>query len=202
MKVELQKLPYEYNSLEPYIDEQTMRLHHDKHHQTYTDKLNAALEKHPELQFESVEELLINLQKVPEDIKNAVRNHGGGFVNHNIFWKIMKKETKLDGEIKDAIEKRFGSFEKFKEEFANAAVGLFGSGWAWLVVNNGELEIVTTSNQDSPLSQGKIPILTIDVWEHAYYLDYQNRRAEFVENFFHVINWEKVNENFISALDK
>lgn len=200
MKVELKKLPYEYNSLEPYIDEQTMKLHHDKHHQTYTDKLNAALEKHPELKFEHVEELLINLNKVPEDIRTAVKNHGGGFSNHNFFWEIMKKGVKFDGEIKNAIEEKFGSFEKFKEEFSNAAVGLFGSGWAWLVVNDGKLEIVTTSNQDSPLSHGKIPILTLDVWEHAYYLKYQNRRAEFVENFFHLINWKKVNEKFIRSM--
>lgn len=199
MKVEIPKLQYEYNSLEPYIDEQTMKIHHDKHHQTYTDKLNVALEKH-KLKFKDVEELLKNLDKIPEDIRTAVKNHGGGYVNHSFFWTILKKNVKIDGKIKIAIEKKFGSFDNFKKEFANASVGLFGSGWVWLVVNQKkELEIIQTLNQDSPFTLGKIPILVIDLWEHAYYLKYQNRRAEYVDNFFNVINWEKVEKNFLDA---
>lgn len=201
MRFELPKLEYEYDSLEPYIDKQTMMIHHDKHHQAYTDKLNAALEKHPEMKIKSAEELLKNLNKIPEDIRTAVKNQGGGYVNHSFFWTILKKNVKIKGKIKEAIEKKFGSFDKFKEEFTNTSVGLFGSGWTWLVINgNKELEIITTLNQDSPLSVGKIPILVIDLWEHAYYLKYQNRRPEYVENFFNVINWEKVNENFLSAM--
>jgi len=202
MKFELPKLEYAYDSLEPFIDEATMKIHHDKHHQAYTDKLNVALEKHPELKIRDAEELLKNLKQVPEDIRTAIRNNGGGYVNHNFFWEILKKDVKIKGKIKQEIEKRFGSFEKFKEEFTNAAIGLFGSGWAWLVVNNGKLEITTTPNQDSPISEGKIPLLTIDVWEHAYYLKYQNRRADYVAAFFNVINWEKVEDNFVKSIMK
>jgi Fe-Mn family superoxide dismutase len=200
-KFELPKLEYAYNSLEPFIDEATMKLHHDKHHQTYTDKLNAALEKHPEIKAKRAEELLMNLEKVPEDIRKAVRNHGGGYVNHNFFWKILKKDVKIKGKIREEIEKKFGSFEKFKEEFTNASLNLFGSGWAWLVLNkNKELEIITTPNQDSPISEGKFPLLTIDVWEHAYYLKYQNRRADYVNVFFNVINWDRVEENYAKGI--
>lgn len=199
MKFELPKLEYDYDSLEPFIDEQTMKFHHDKHHQIYTDKLNAALEKHSEIKVESAEELLKNLNEIPEDIRTIVRNHGGGYVNHNFFWKLLKTGTEINGKIKKEIEKKFGSFEKFKEEFTNLSLGLFGSGWVWLVVNNKKLEIVSTSNQDSPLSFGKIPILTIDLWEHAYYLKYQNRRADYVSAFFNVINWQRVEENFVNA---
>ncbi len=195
MKFELPALEYDYGSLEPFIDEATMKFHHDKHHQTYTDKLNLALEKHPELKVKDAEELLINLREIPEDIRNAVRNNGGGYVNHSFFWKILKKNTEAKGKIKKEIEKKFGSFEKFKEEFSNSAVGLFGSGWTWLVVNNGSLEIMSTSNQDNPISDGKISILTIDLWEHAYYLKYQNKRLDYVNAFFNLINWEKVEEN-------
>jgi Fe-Mn family superoxide dismutase len=201
MKVELAPLPYAYISLEPFIDEATMRIHHDKHHQAYADKLNLALEKHPELEFENVEELLRDLESVPADIRTAVRNHGGGYVNHNFFWSILKRDSKMPEKLRQAIEKKFISFEKFGELFAAAAVSLFGSGWAWLVLNNGDLEIVTTQNQDSPLSQGKTPLLAIDVWEHAYYLKYQNRRAEYAKDFFNVINWGRVNEYFINALE-
>jgi superoxide dismutase, Fe-Mn family len=200
-KFELPKLEYAYNSFEPFIDEATMKLHHDKHHQTYTDKLNAALEKHPEIKAKMAEELLMNLEKIPEDIRKAVKNHGGGYVNHNFFWKLLKKNTKLKGKIKEAIEKKFGSFEKFKEEFTNSSLNLFGSGWAWLVMNkNKEIEITTTSNQDSPISEGKFPLLTIDVWEHAYYLKYQNRRADYISAFFNVINWERVEENYAKSI--
>ncbi len=194
----LEPLPYPYGFLEPYIDSKTMEIHHDKHHQTYVDKLNVALEKHKELQNKKVNELLENLNKIPEEIRNAVRNNGGGHANHSFFWPLLKKDVKFEGKIADAINKRFGSFEKFKEEFSNAAINRFGSGWAWLVLDKGKLEIVSSANQDSPLSEGKIPLLTLDVWEHAYYLKYQNRRAEYVSAFFNIINWKKVNENFVN----
>lgn len=195
---ELQPLPYQYNSLEPYIDEQTMKIHHTKHHQTYIDKLNAAIKDYPELKKESAEDLVVSLTKVPEAARNAVRNHGGGHVNHSFFWPILKKDTPLNGDIAGAISQKFGSFDDFKNKFSNAATLLFGSGWAWLVLNQGELEIITTANQDSPLSINKTPILGLDVWEHAYYLKYQNRRPEYIDAFFHVINWEKVNARFLS----
>ena len=198
----IKDLPYEYNALEPFIDETTMRIHHDKHHQAYLDKLNAALENYPELKNKTAEELLENLEDVPEKIRTAVRNNGGGYVNHAFFWTILKKNISIKGEIKKAIEKKFESFEKFKEEFSNKAMSLFGSGWTWLVLHNQELEIINTSNQDSPLSDGKIPILTLDLWEHAYYLKYQNKRADYVPAFFNVINWEKVNENYIENKNK
>lgn len=201
---ELKSLLYPYDSLEPYIDAQTMQIHHTKHHQTYIDKLNAALEGHPELQNQSPEALVKNLTTIPEAIRTAVRNHGGGHVNHSFFWPILKKEVRFAGEVADAIAKQFGSYESFKKEFASAAALLFGSGWVWLVLNQEKLEIVTTPNQDSPLTESpliesKTPILGLDVWEHAYYLKYQNRRPEYIEAFFHVVNWEKVNERFLAA---
>jgi len=195
----LPELPYAYDALEPYIDEQTMRIHHTKHHQTYVDKLNAAIEGHDEIQKFSVVELVKQLESVPETIRTAVRNHGGGHVNHSFFWPLLKKGVSVDGDVAEAINSRFGDFDKFKEEFSSAATLLFGSGWTWLVVDNGKLDIMTTPNQDSPLSQGKTPILGLDVWEHAYYLKYQNRRPEYINAFFEVINWEKVNENFNAA---
>jgi Fe-Mn family superoxide dismutase len=197
MAHQLPKLPYSYDALEPYFDAQTMEIHYTKHHQAYVDKLNAALESYPDLREKEVEELLKNLDSIPEEIRNAVRNHGGGHFNHSFWWPILKKEVRAEGEIIEAINRKFGSFDKFKEEFSKAAINLFGSGWAWLTIKNGELEIIQTPNQDSPISQGKIPLLGIDLWEHSYYLKYQNRRAEYVEAFFHVINWEKVNENFL-----
>jgi superoxide dismutase, Fe-Mn family len=201
---ELKPLAYPYDSLEPYIDAQTMQIHHTKHHQTYIDKLNAALEGHPELQDQSPEALVKNLVTIPEAIRTAVRNHGGGHVNHSFFWPILKKEVRFAGKVADAIANQFGSYEGFKGEFASAAALLFGSGWAWLVLNQGKLEIVTTPNQDSPLTESpliesKTPILGLDVWEHAYYLKYQNRRPDYIEAFFHVVNWEKVNERFLAA---
>jgi len=199
MKHILEPLPYAYNSLEPYIDEQTMKIHHDKHHQTYVDKLNAAIEGNAELQKKTVQELIKGIDNVPEKIRAAVRNNGGGHLNHTFFWPLLKKGTNFEGEIGEAIKNKFGSFEKFKEEFSNLAVSRFGSGWAWLVVNKGQLEIMSTANQDSPISEGKIPLLTIDVWEHAYYLKYQNKRADYAEAFFNVINWQKVNENYVNA---
>ncbi len=199
MSQNLPELPYAYNALEPYFDAQTMEIHHTKHHQTYVDKLNAALEGHADLQSKSVEDLLRDLNSVPESIRTAVRNHGGGHFNHSFFWPMLRKETSYGGEVADAINSSFGSFDTFKEQFSNSAALLFGSGWAWLVWSNNELQIVTTANQDNPLSQGKTPILGIDVWEHAYYLKYQNRRPEYVSAYFNVINWDTVNEYFKAA---
>ncbi|MGD1969319.1 MAG: superoxide dismutase [Desulfobacterales bacterium] len=196
----LPALPYAYNALEPYFDEQTMQIHHTKHHQTYVDKLNAALEGHANLQNKSAEELISDLNAIPEMIRTAVRNHGGGHANHSFFWPLLWKEVDFSGDVAKAINKKFGDYDTFKEEFSNSAALLFGSGWTWLVVNNGELEITTTPNQDSPLSQGHIPILGLDVWEHAYYLKYQNRRPEYIAAFFNVINWQKVDENFKKAI--
>ena len=199
MSHQLPELSYAYNALEPYIDAQTMEIHHTKHHQAYINKLNAALEGHTELQNKSVEDLLRNLNAVPESIRTAVRNHGGGHFNHSFFWPMLRKETKFSGKIADAINSRFGGFDKFKDQFSNAAATLFGSGWAWLTWSNNELQIMATPNQDNPISQGKTPILGIDVWEHAYYLKYQNRRPEYISAFFNVINWDKVNEYFKAA---
>lgn len=198
-KHELQKLEYDYNALEPYMDEATVRLHHDKHHQTYVDNLNLALDKHPELYEVELGTLLSDLNKVPENIRTQVRNHGGGVWNHNLFWKILKKNVQMPNEIKSEIEKTFGSVEKFREEFKKAALGQFGSGWAWLVLNKGKLEIIKLPNQDTPLELGMSPLLTIDVWEHSYYLKYQNRRAEYADSFFNIINWEEVNGRYREA---
>jgi Fe-Mn family superoxide dismutase len=195
----LSKLEYAYDALEPYIDARTMEIHHTKHHQTYIDKLNAALKGHDALEKLSVEKLIRDLTAIPENIRTAVRNHGGGHANHSFFWPVLKKGVAPGGPVLDAIVKKHGNFDKFKEDFSNAATLLFGSGWAWLAVNKGELEIVTTPNQDSPISQGKTPILGIDVWEHAYYLKYQNRRPDYIAAFFNVINWDKVNEHFKAA---
>ncbi len=201
MTNELPKLPYAYDALEPHIDKQTMEIHHTKHHKTYVDKLNAALESTPDLKDKPVEELLKNLNTVPEAIRTAVRNHGGGHYNHSLFWKMMAPNAggNPSGAVSEEINKKFGSFEKFKEAFANSAVGVFGSGWTWLVWNGKEVEIVNTSNQDSPLSTGKTPLLGIDVWEHSYYLKVQNRRPEYVSNWWNVVNWNQVNENLNNA---
>lgn len=195
----LPKLPYAYDALEPYIDAHTMEIHHTKHHQTYIDKLNAAVKGHQELETLSAEQLIRNLSETPETIRTAVRNHGGGHVNHSFFWPLLKKEIAPAGPVIDAIKRKFGSFDEFKESFSNAAGLLFGSGWAWLAIDRGELTIVTTANQDNPMSQDQKPVLGLDVWEHAYYLRYQNRRAEYIAAFFNVINWDKVNEHFQSA---
>lgn len=196
----LPALPYAYNALEPYIDEQTMQIHHTKHHQTYVDKLNAALEGYDDLQKKSAADLLRDLNSVSEKIRTAVRNHGGGHANHSFFWPLLWKEVDFGGDVAAAVRAKFGDYDTFKEQFSNAAALLFGSGWTWLVVNNGELEITTTPNQDNPLTQGHIPILGLDVWEHAYYLKYQNRRPEYINAFFNIINWEKVDENFKAAI--
>jgi Fe-Mn family superoxide dismutase len=195
----LPPLPYPYDALEPFIDKETMTIHHTKHHQTYVTKLNQALEKHTQLHKASVEELMAELGDIPGEIRTAVRNHGGGHANHSFFWPILGKGVPVGGDIAQAINARFGSFEKFKEAFSFAATGVFGSGWAWLVRDGSELAIITTANQDSPLSLGKKPVLGLDVWEHAYYLKYQNRRPEYIEAFFNVINWNKVNEHFKTA---
>jgi Fe-Mn family superoxide dismutase len=198
----LPSLPYAYDALEPYIDAETMEIHYSKHHQAYVDNLNKALAGEPELAQKSPEALIQNLSVVPEGIRAAVRNHGGGHVNHVFFWNILKKtESGPAGEIADAIAKTFGSYDVFKEKFAAAALGRFGSGWAWLVVNpDGSLEVASTANQDSPLTEGKTPILGIDVWEHAYYLKYRNRRADYIQAFWNVVNWDRVAELFRDAL--
>jgi len=200
MKHELPKLGYEYNALEPYIDEMTMKIHHDKHHQTYVDKLNAALEPFAGLQKLKVDELLKKLDTVPETARTAVKNHGGGTYNHALFWPLLKKDVKPSGKVFDAINKEFGSFDDFKKKFSDSATALFGSGWTWLVVSGGKLEIINLPNQDNPLSQGKIPILTIDLWEHAFYILRQNRRPEYIENWWNVVNWDFVNKLYADAL--
>ncbi len=197
MKHELPNLGYSYDALEPYFDKETMQLHHTKHHQAYIDKLNAALEKHPNLQNRDVDDLLKDLNNIPEDIRTAIRNHGGGHYNHSIWWPMLKKNTKFSGDIAKAIEKTFGSYDEFKKKFTENALSVFGSGWGWLVVDkNGKLEIVKTANQDSPISEGKKPIIGVDMWEHSMYLLYKNRKTEYLEAFFNVINWEQVNKNF------
>jgi len=194
---ELPKLPYEYNALEPHIDEQTMKIHHTKHHQAYIDKLNAAI-KGTELENKEINEVLKDLNAVPEDIRTAVRNHEGGHSNHSFFWQIMGPDAggEASGAVGDAIKKDFESFDKFKEQFIDAGVKQFGSGWAWLIVDGGKLSITSTPNQDTPISDGKVPILGVDVWEHSYYLRYQNKRPDYLAAWFNVVNWDKVNELF------
>lgn len=192
---ELQPLPYSYDALEPWIDAKTMEVHHGKHHKTYCDKLNEAINKYPELFEKSPEDLLRDLSAVPEDIRGMVKNHGGGFVNHNFFWRCMGKEKGgvPVGNILNAIIRDFESFESFTKMFSTIALQQFGSGWAWLVKDSSEsLKVLNLPNQDSPLSIGLTPLLCLDVWEHAYYLKYQNRRAEYVENWWHVVNWDEV----------
>ncbi len=198
---ELPALPYAHDALEPHIDARTMEIHHGKHHNGYVTKLNAALEGHSDLQNKSIEDLMRGLNSVPEKIRTAVRNNGGGHANHSLFWQIMspKGGGNPSGDLASAIDKAFGSFDEFKKQFADAAGSRFGSGWAWLVVNNGNLEVTSTPNQDTPLMEGKTPILGLDVWEHAYYLNYQNRRPDYVQAFFNVIDWSKVGELFQAA---
>lgn len=201
MAYTLPDLPYAYNALEPYIDEETMHYHHDKHHQTYVNNLNGAVEKHPELFSKLAKELITDLAAIPEDIRGAVRNNGGGHANHSLFWQIMGPDGgHLNGPVQEAVRKTFGSEEDFKKLFAQAAATRFGSGWAWLVVHNKELEIMSTANQDSPLSEGKTPILALDVWEHAYYLKYKNARVDYISAFWNVVNWDVVNELYKKAL--
>lgn len=195
----LPQLPYSFDALEPHIDAKTMEIHYTKHHQAYIDKLNAALENHKDLEALSVEDLLKKIDTVPGEIKDAVRNHGGGHANHSLFWTILSPQSgrKPEGELADKITATFGSYDQFTEKFTEAATTRFGSGWAWLVVNkSGELEVYNTPNQDSPLMQGDTPLIGLDVWEHAYYLKYQNRRPEYVDAFWNVINWEEVAQRF------
>ncbi|QDU62794.1 Superoxide dismutase [Mn] [Planctomycetes bacterium Pan216] len=201
MAFEQAPLPYDYNALEPNIDARTMEIHYSKHHAGYVAKLNGALEKAPELASKSIENLLGSLDSVPEGIRTAVRNNGGGHANHTLFWQIMGpgKGGTPSGELGDAITSTFGGFDKFKEEFANAAATRFGSGWAWLIVDGGKLAITSTPNQDTPLMEGKTPILGLDVWEHAYYLLYQNKRPDYIAAFWNVVNWDKVSELFAAA---
>lgn len=201
MAFTLPALPYAYDALTPYIDEETMHLHHEKHHNTYITNVNAALEKHPELAEKTIEELLADLNSVPEDIRTAVRNNGGGHANHSLFWTVLAPNAggEPTGAVKDRIEEAFGSFDAMKEKFAAAAVGRFGSGWAWLVVSDGKLEITSTPNQDSPISEGKTPILGLDVWEHAYYLNYKNVRPEYIKAFWNLVNWDEVNSRLAAA---
>jgi superoxide dismutase, Fe-Mn family len=198
MAFELPKLPYAVDALEPYIDAQTMTIHHDKHHAAYITNLNAALEKHPELAGKSLEALLGDLNAVPEDIRMAVRNHGGGTWNHSMFWEIMgpKAGGMPKGELAKAIDSAFKSFDGFKAELEKSANTRFGSGWAWLVKKGNGLAVVSSANQDNPLSEGSTPLMGIDVWEHAYYLKYQNRRAEYVTNWWNVVNWDAVASRF------
>jgi superoxide dismutase, Fe-Mn family len=199
MKHILPELKYEHNALEPYIDEMTMSIHHGKHHAAYVNNLNAALEKYPELQEKSLEELLISLEAIPEDIKAAVRNNAGGHYNHSLFWSIMAPNAggAPVGELAEKIKERFGSFEELKDLFGKAAVGRFGSGWAWLVISKaGSLEIISTPNQDSPISEGHKPLLALDVWEHAYYLKYQNRRPDYIKEWWNVVDWNEVSNRY------
>lgn len=201
-KFELPELPYAYDALEPTIDKETMNIHHTKHHNGYVTKLNNALEGHADLQDKSLEELLSNnLSVVPEDIRTAVRRNGGGHANHSLFWTIMSPNGggEPTGDLATQINDAFGGFDQFKEKFETTAKGRFGSGWAWLVVNNGSLEVIDTLNQDSPLMEGKTPILGLDVWEHAYYLNYQNRRPDYVSAFWNVVNWDEVSKRFDAA---
>jgi Fe-Mn family superoxide dismutase len=195
----LPALPYSYDALEPYIDAKTMEIHHTKHHQTYVDKLNAAIKDNGALADLTVEKLVSGLDQIPESVRTAVRNHGGGHANHSFFWPTLKRGVAAKGPVVDAIAAQFGSFDNFKETFSNTAALLFGSGWAWLALSNDKLEIVATPNQDNPLMQGKTPILGIDVWEHAYYLLYQNRRPDYIAAFFNVINWERINDMYLAA---
>jgi Fe-Mn family superoxide dismutase len=193
-------LPYDYNALEPHVDEATMRVHHDKHHQAYVDKANAALEG-TEWADKPIEEVLQNLDSLPSDKQGPVRNNGGGHYNHSLFWEWMSPDGggEPSGELADAINEKFGSFDEFKTKFKEAGVARFGSGWAWLVADGGGVDIVTTPNQDNPISDGKTPLLGVDVWEHAYYLKYQNKRPDYIDAWWNVVNWAKVSELYSSA---
>ena len=199
MAFELPNLPYEFDALEPHIDKETMEIHHDKHHNTYVTKLNAAIEG-TDLENKSIEEIVANLDSVPSDIQTAVRNNGGGHLNHSLFWQILTPNSEEKGTVVDKIKEQWGSLDEFKDEFAKKAAGQVGAGWAWLVVDkDGKLEIVTTANQDNPVTEGKTPILGLDVWEHAYYLKYQNKRPDYINAFWNVVNWEKVDELYNAA---
>lgn len=203
MAYQLPKLPYSYNTLEPHIDARTMEIHYTKHHQGYVNNLNTAIEKHPELGKKSVEDLLKDLNAIPEDIRTAVRNNGGGHANHSLFWTLMSPNAGGEpaaGELSEAIKSNLGGFDSFKDQFTKAATGRFGSGWAWLSIDGkGKLVVTSTPNQDSPLSEGLTPILGLDVWEHAYYLHYQNRRPDYIAAWWNVVNWKQVASNYTAA---
>ena len=202
MAHELPQLPYAYDALEPHIDARTMEIHHGKHHQTYVNNLNAALSNHPELESKTAEELVKDLGALPEDIRTAVRNNGGGHVNHSMFWLCMGPNGggEPSGELADAINSELGGLDAFKEQFAKAGATRFGSGWAWLCVDGGgKLVVTSTPNQDNPISDGLTPILGLDVWEHAYYLNYQNRRPDYISAFWNVVNWEQVAANYAAS---
>jgi len=203
MSFKVPDLTYAYDALEPFIDKQTMEIHHQKHHGAYVSKLNAALEGHNELQSKSIEDILKSLNSLPDNIRNAVRNNGGGHYNHTLFWSIMApgKGGVPGGKIAEAIDDEFGSFDNLKDEFSSAGANRFGSGWAWLVLDEaGKLAVNSTPNQDSPISVGQVPLLGLDVWEHAYYLKYQNRRPDYIANWWNVVNWDAVNERFVTNL--
>jgi Fe-Mn family superoxide dismutase len=202
MPFKLPMLPYEYDALEPHIDARTMEIHYSKHHAGYTNNLNNALDGYPDFQSKSIEEILANLNAIPEAIRTAVRNNGGGFVNHTLFWNVMGTNGggTPGGALAEAINDKFGDFESFKDLFSKAGATRFGSGWAWLALKSGgELEVLSTPNQDSPITQGMTPILGLDVWEHAYYLKYQNRRGDYIAAWWNVVNWAAVEKNYISA---
>ncbi|MFP5352293.1 MAG: superoxide dismutase [Actinomycetota bacterium] len=201
MAYSLPDLPYDYSALEPHIDAKTMEIHHTKHHQTYIDKLNAAIEGKDDLQYDNVDDLLKNFDSVPEDVKTPVRNHGGGHSNHTLFWSIMGPDGggEPSGEVASAIDDAFGSFKEFREKFNTAATNHFGSGWAWLVLDAGKVDVISLPNQDSPFMQGKVPLLGLDVWEHAYYLKYQNKRPDYIEAWWNVVNWDEVNKRLTAA---
>ena len=201
MPFEVPPLPYDYSALEPHIDTQTMHLHHDKHHAAYVTNLNAALEKHPELQKKSIQELISGINSIPEDIRTAVKNHGGGHINHTMFWEIMKPNGggAPSGDIASVVNGTFGSFDNLKTKFNEAGAKLFGSGWVWVVAKGGKYDILTTPNQDSPIMQGYYPIFGNDVWEHAYYLKYPNRRPEYLAAWWNVVNWEAINKRLQEA---
>ena len=203
MPFELPKLPYSFDALEPVVDAKTMEIHHDKHHAAYVAKLNDAIAKHPELGGKSVEELLKDINRIPEDIRTAVKNHGGGHVNHSLFWEIMTPKSGNPSEaFVSEIDKTFGSIDKMKESIVLNGMGQFGSGWSWLVVSGGKLKAYATANQDSPLMNGDVPILGVDVWEHAYYLKYQNKRDEYLKNWWSIVNWETVERNWVNAQNR
>ncbi len=198
MAFKLPDLPYDFGALEPHIDARTMEIHHDRHHAAYTNNLNKALEKLPDLEGKSIEELLGSIDSLPQDIRTAVRNNGGGYANHDLFWRIMGPHSggEPTGALGDAIKSAFGSFEAFKKKLSDAAAGQFGSGWGWLVSNNGQLEVYSTPNQDSPLMKGHTPIIGVDVWEHAYYLKYQNKRPDYISAWWNTVNWDEAARRF------
>ncbi|OGJ63385.1 superoxide dismutase [Candidatus Peribacteria bacterium RIFCSPLOWO2_01_FULL_51_18] len=199
MAFKLPVLPYAFDALEPHIDARTMEIHYSRHHRAYADNFNAAIEKHPGLFEKSAEEIIADLDMVPEDIRMAVRNHGGGYLNHNFFWQVIGPDGgEPSGDLKKALSEAFGSFGEFKQQFEKAGLSRFGSGWVWLIAE-GKLEIVTTANQDNPITEGKTPILTADVWEHAYYLKYQNKRADYLKAFWNVVNWKEVEKRFTES---